>query len=77
LGLSRWPFSRYYDIAYPGQIGFDCDSDFASGAMENLGAITFVRPLSWSTKGKRRGRSWNGWRMSCPTRTPTCGSAIW
>ncbi|HUF41031.1 MAG TPA: M1 family metallopeptidase [Verrucomicrobiae bacterium] len=35
-------FSRYYDIAYPGdKLDLIAIPDFASGAMENLGAITF------------------------------------
>ncbi|HXV80697.1 MAG TPA: M1 family metallopeptidase [Candidatus Binatia bacterium] len=35
-------FSRYYDIAYPGEkLDLIAIPDFASGAMENLGAITF------------------------------------
>ena len=35
-------FSRYYDLAYPGdKLDLVAIPDFASGAMENLGAITF------------------------------------
>src|SRR5262245_38353488 len=35
-------FSNYYDIAYPGdKLELIAIPDFASGAMENLGAITF------------------------------------
>jgi aminopeptidase N len=35
-------FSRYYDISYPGdKLDLIAIPDFASGAMENLGAITF------------------------------------
>jgi puromycin-sensitive aminopeptidase len=35
-------FSRYYDIPYPGdKLDLIAVPDFASGAMENLGAITF------------------------------------
>jgi puromycin-sensitive aminopeptidase len=35
-------FSRYYDIPYPGdKLDLVAIPDFASGAMENLGAITF------------------------------------
>ena len=35
-------FSRYYDLAYPGdKLDLIAIPDFASGAMENLGAITF------------------------------------
>src|SRR3990172_8082052 len=35
-------FSRYYDIPYPGdKLDLIAIPDFASGAMENLGAITF------------------------------------
>src|SRR5690349_15106313 len=35
-------FSRYYDVAYPGdKLDLIAIPDFASGAMENLGAITF------------------------------------
>jgi puromycin-sensitive aminopeptidase len=35
-------FSRYYDVVYPGdKLDLIAIPDFASGAMENLGAITF------------------------------------
>src|SRR6185295_9986175 len=35
-------FSRYYDVPYPGdKLDLIAIPDFASGAMENLGAITF------------------------------------
>ncbi len=41
-GFSLSHFSRYYDIAYPGdKLDLIAIPDFASGAMENLGAITF------------------------------------
>jgi len=41
-GFSLSFFSRYYDIPYPGdKLDLIAIPDFASGAMENLGAITF------------------------------------
>ena len=41
-GFSLAFFSRYYDIPYPGdKLDLIAIPDFASGAMENLGAITF------------------------------------
>ncbi len=41
-GFSLSFFSGYYDIAYPGdKLDLIAIPDFASGAMENLGAITF------------------------------------
>ena len=40
--FSLWFFSHYYNIAYPGdKLDLIAIPDFASGAMENLGAITF------------------------------------
>jgi puromycin-sensitive aminopeptidase len=40
--FSLWFFSHYYDIAYPGdKLDLIAIPDFASGAMENFGAITF------------------------------------
>jgi puromycin-sensitive aminopeptidase len=39
-------FSSYYDIAYPGEkLDLIALPDFASGAMENLGAVTFRESL--------------------------------
>jgi puromycin-sensitive aminopeptidase len=40
--FSIWFFSHYYNLAYPGdKLDLIAIPDFASGAMENLGAITF------------------------------------
>ncbi len=40
--FSLWFFSHYYNLAYPGdKLDLIAIPDFASGAMENLGAITF------------------------------------
>ena len=40
--FSIWFFSHYYNIAYPGdKLDLIAIPDFASGAMENFGAITF------------------------------------
>src|SRR5262245_15119788 len=45
IGIGKFSlehFSRYYDIPYPGdKLDLIAIPDFASGAMENLGAITF------------------------------------
>jgi puromycin-sensitive aminopeptidase len=46
-------FSRYYDIAYPGdKLDLIAIPDFASGAMENLGAITFRETALLVDEGK-------------------------
>jgi aminopeptidase N len=40
--FSLWFFSHYYNLAYPGdKLDLIAIPDFASGAMENFGAITF------------------------------------
>src|SRR4029453_19073250 len=46
-------FSRYYGIAYPGdKLDLIAIPDFASGAMENLGAITFRETALLVDEGK-------------------------
>jgi puromycin-sensitive aminopeptidase len=46
-------FSRYYDIAYPAdKLDLIAIPDFASGAMENLGAITFRETALLVDEGK-------------------------
>jgi puromycin-sensitive aminopeptidase len=46
-------FSGYYDIAYPGdKLDLIAIPDFASGAMENLGAITFRETALLVDEGK-------------------------
>ena len=46
-------FNRYYDIAYPGdKLDLIAIPDFASGAMENLGAITFRETALLVDEGK-------------------------
>jgi puromycin-sensitive aminopeptidase len=46
-------FSRYYDITYPGdKLDLIAIPDFASGAMENLGAITFRETALLVDEGK-------------------------
>jgi puromycin-sensitive aminopeptidase len=46
-------FSRYYDIPYPGdKLDLIAIPDFASGAMENLGAITFRETALLVDEGK-------------------------
>jgi puromycin-sensitive aminopeptidase len=46
-------FSRYYGIAYPGdKLDLVAIPDFASGAMENLGAITFRETALLVDEGK-------------------------
>ena len=50
-------FSRYYGIAYPGdKLDLIAVPDFASGAMENLGAITF-RETALLVDGERATRA--------------------
>src|SRR5919106_1601710 len=57
-------FSRYYGIPYPGdKLDLIAIPDFASGAMENLGAITFMETLAvdaWKPEWRR----WDSFTVS-------------
>ena len=71
-------FESYYGIPYPGdKLDLLAIPDFASGAMENLGAITFRETAllvdqRTSTHGELE-RVADVSRM----KMPTCGSATW
>ena len=71
----RW-FQDYYGIPYPSE---KCDMlalpDFAAGAMENLGCITYRETLLLvdPATAPRPSSSWSP--TSSPTSWPTCGSA--
>ncbi len=70
-------FERYYGLPYPGdKLDMLAIPDFAAGAMENLGAITYRKPRSWWTRRRPHTWSCNGWPTWSRTRSPTCGSAI-
>ncbi len=70
-------FADYYGIPYPGdKLDLVAIPDFAFGAMENLGCITFRETallVDPATRHPARARSasptWS------PTSSPTCGSA--
>ena len=69
----------YFAIPYPaGKLDLVALPDFAFGAMENLGCVTFretallVDEANVEPPGARAGR-----RRRLPTRSPTCGSATW
>jgi len=51
-------FTEYFNIPYPGdKVDLVAIPDFAAGAMENLGCITFRDTASWSTRTKPPGPS--------------------
>ena len=70
-------FTDYFAIPYPGdKLDLVAIPDFAFGAMENLGCVTFretdllVDPATASLAERS-----SAWPRSSPTRSPTCGSA--
>src|SRR5262249_50980676 len=71
----RW-FQRYYGIPYPSdKVDLVALPDFAAGAMENLGCITFRESvLLVAPASATRPRSSSS-PMSSPTSWRTCGSA--
>ena len=72
----RW-FEEYYGIKYPSdKVDLVALPDFAAGAMENLGCITFRENAAAGRSGhehpeRARGRR----RRRRRTSSPTCGSA--
>ena len=71
-------FADYYGIPYPGdKVDMIAIPDFAFGAMENLGAITYRETALLVDPAQATQESWCGWRRSSPTSWPTCGSATW
>ena len=53
---------RYFAIPYPGEkVDLVAIPDFAAGAMENLGCITFRDTALLVNPTRPRGPSWNGW----------------
>ena len=73
----QW-FQDYYGIPYPrDKVDLVALPDFAVGAMENLGCITFRESvLLVDPDGPPRARSSSSPTWS-PTSWPTCGSATW
>ena len=70
-------FADYYGIPYPGdKLDLVAIPDFAFGAMENLGCVTF-REIAAAGRPRHRhpGRAASASPTSSPTRSPTCGSA--
>jgi puromycin-sensitive aminopeptidase len=71
-------FADYYRIPYPGDkldlIGIP---DFAWGAMENLGAVTFRETALLVDREKATRKELAASPRSSPTSSPTCGSATW
>ena len=72
-------FEDYYGLPYPGdKLDLLAIPDFAAGAMENLGAITFRETaLLVDETAPPPTPSCSASPTSSPTRTPTCGSATW
>ena len=69
-------FTDYFAIPYPGEkVDLVAIPDFAAGAMENLGCITFRDTALLVDPDERRGPSWSGWPTSSHTSWRTCGSA--
>ena len=55
-------FTEYFDIPYPGdKVDLVAIPDFAAGAMENLGCITFRETALLVDRRRRPGRSSSGW----------------
>ena len=72
----QW-FQDYYGIPYPSdKVDLVALPDFAAGAMENLGCITFRERAARRSRPGRRARS-NSSPTSSPTSWRTCGSATW
>ena len=70
-------FADYYGIAYPGdKLDLVAVPDFAFGAMENLGCVTFREVLLLVDPAHGHpARAAATSPTSSPTRSPTCGSA--
>ena len=71
----RW-FQDYYGIPYPSdKVDLLALPDFAAGAMENLGCITFRENALLVDPATARRTSSSASPTSSPTSWPTCGSA--
>ena len=72
-------YNQYFGIKYPfGKLDIIGVPDFAAGAMENAGAITFrERLLLADPKHASLGTSQDASRRSSRTRSRTSGSATW
>ena len=70
-------FTDYFNIPYPGdKVDLVAIPDFAAGAMENLGCITFRdTALLVDPERARPAPSSSAWPTSSRTSSPTCGSA--
>ncbi|MEZ5255901.1 MAG: M1 family aminopeptidase [Ilumatobacteraceae bacterium] len=69
-------FEEYYGIPYPGdKVDLVGLPDFAAGAMENLGCITFAGACSSSIRPRAPRRNSNSSSTWSATSSPTCGSA--
>ena len=71
-------FADYFAIPYPAEkLDLVALPDFAAGAMENLGCVTFRETALLVDRDRPAGPSWSGSPMWSRTRSPTCGSATW
>ena len=71
----RW-FEDYYGIPYPGdKVDLVALPDFAAGAMENLGCITFREAVLLVDPATATQQEEQPSPTSWPTSWPTCGSA--
>ena len=69
-------FADYYAIPYPSdKVDLIAIPDFAFGAMENLGCVTFREVLLSSTLPTQASPNSNGLPTSSTMNSPTCGSA--
>ena len=77
IGAASLLFQPYYGLPLSWrQPDLIAIPDFASGAMENLGAITFRETALLVDEQPRRAANWNGWPTWSRMKMPTCGSAI-
>ena len=71
-------FNDYFGIPYPlEKLDHIAIPDFAAGAMENWGAITYRETALLVDPPSAPRRRDSGWRRSYRTKWRTCGSATW
>ena len=71
-------FNDYFGIPYPlEKLDHIAIPDFAAGAMENWGAITYRETALLVDEPTLPPAPANGWRKWLPTKWPTCGSETW